>query len=252
MSETALVLENVTIAFGALKAVDDVSLSVKRGERRAIIGPNGAGKTTLFNAITGVFPPTSGRITFEGKDVTRMPAQKRARLGMSRTFQITNLFPTMTVEENMQLALRGTDPSKFSMLGSTRLTPEEQDRVASALRMSRLEERGSVAVNELSYGEQRQLEMAMALVSRPRLLLLDEPAAGLSPAERVMVADIIRSLPHDLTMVLIEHDMELVLNLVDWVTCLNNGQLLAEGSPEEIRTNQHVQDVYLGKARSNA
>ncbi len=252
MSETALVLENVTVAFGALKAVDDVSLSVKRGERRAIIGPNGAGKTTLFNAITGVFPPTSGRITFEGKDVTRMPAQKRARLGMSRTFQITNLFPTMTVEENMQLALRGTDASKFSMLGSTRLTPEEQDRVASALRMSRLEERGSVAVNELSYGEQRQLEMAMALVSRPRLLLLDEPAAGLSPAERVMVADIIRSLPHDLTMVLIEHDMELVLNLVDWVTCLNNGQLLAEGSPEEIRTNQHVQDVYLGKARSNA
>ena len=252
MSETALVLENVTIAFGALKAVDDVSLSVKRGERRAIIGPNGAGKTTLFNAITGVFPPTSGRITFEGKDVTRMPAQKRARLGMSRTFQITNLFPTLTVEENMQLALRGTAPSKFSMLGSTRLTPEEQDRVASALRMSRLEERGSVAVNELSYGEQRQLEMAMALVSRPRLLLLDEPAAGLSPAERVMVADIIRSLPHDLTMVLIEHDMELVLNLVDWVTCLNNGQLLAEGSPEEIRTNQHVQDVYLGKARSHA
>nr|PZN82723.1 MAG: ABC transporter ATP-binding protein [Pseudomonadota bacterium] len=252
MSEPALVLENVTVAFGALKAVDDVSLSVKRGERRAIIGPNGAGKTTLFNAITGVFPPTSGRITFEGKDVTRMPAHKRARLGMSRTFQITNLFPTMTVEENMQLALRGTEPSKFSMLGSTRLTPEQQDRIASALRMSRLEERSAVAVNELSYGEQRQLEMAMALVSKPRLLLLDEPAAGLSPAERVMVADIIRSLPQDLTMVLIEHDMELVLNLVDWVTCLNNGQLLAEGSPDEIRTNQHVQDVYLGKARSHA
>jgi len=252
VSEPALVLENITVAFGALKAVDDVSLSVKRGERRAIIGPNGAGKTTLFNAITGVFPPTSGRITFEGKDVTRMPAHKRARLGMSRTFQITNLFPTMTVEENMQLALRGTEPSKFSMLGSTRLTPEQQDRIASALRMSRLEERSAVAVNELSYGEQRQLEMAMALVSKPRLLLLDEPAAGLSPAERVMVADIIRSLPQDLTMVLIEHDMELVLNLVDWVTCLNNGQLLAEGSPDEIRTNQHVQDVYLGKARSHA
>ncbi len=252
MSETALVLDHIVVAFGALKAVDDVSISVKRGERRAIIGPNGAGKTTLFNAITGVFPPTSGRITFEGQDVTRMPAQKRARMGMSRTFQITNLFPTMTVDENMQLALRGTSRSKFSMLGSTHLTSEEQDRVASALRMSRLEERGSVAVNELSYGEQRQLEMAMALISRPRLLLLDEPAAGLSPAERLMVADIIRSLPHDLTMVLIEHDMELVLNLVDWVTCLNNGQLLAEGSPEDIRANQHVQDVYLGKARGNA
>jgi len=252
VSETALVLEKIVVAFGALRAVDDVSISVKRGERRAIIGPNGAGKTTLFNAITGVFPPTSGRITFEGQDVTRMPAQKRARMGMSRTFQITNLFPTMTVDENMQLALRGTSRSKFSMLGSTHLTSEEQDRVASALRMSRLEERGSIAVNELSYGEQRQLEMAMALISRPRLLLLDEPAAGLSPAERLMVADIIRSLPHDLTMVLIEHDMELVLNLVDWVTCLNNGQLLAEGSPEDIRANQHVQDVYLGKARSDA
>ena len=252
MSETALVLENIVVAFGALKAVDDVSISVKRGERRAIIGPNGAGKTTLFNAITGVFPPTSGRITFEGTDVTRMPAQKRARMGMSRTFQITNLFPTMTVDENMQLALRGTSSSRFSMLGSTRLTSEEQDRVASALRMSRLEERGSVAVNELSYGEQRQLEMAMALVSKPRLLLLDEPAAGLSPAERIMVADIIRSLPQELTMVLIEHDMELVLNLVDWVTCLNNGRLLAQGSPDDIRANQHVQDVYLGKARGDA
>jgi branched-chain amino acid transport system ATP-binding protein len=252
VSETALVLENIVVAFGALKAVDDVSISVRRGERRAIIGPNGAGKTTLFNAITGVFPPTSGRVVFEGQNVTRMPAQKRARMGMSRTFQITNLFPTMTVEENMQLALRGTSRSKFSMLGSTRLTSEEQDRVASALRVSRLEERVSVAVNELSYGEQRQLEMAMALISKPRLLLLDEPAAGLSPAERLMVAEIIRSLPQDLTMVLIEHDMELVLNLVDWVTCLNNGRLLAEGSPEDIRSNQHVQDVYLGKARSDA
>lgn len=252
MSEPALVLDNIVVAFGALKAVDDVSMSVKRGERRAVIGPNGAGKTTLFNAITGVTPPTSGRIVFEGQDVTRKPAQVRARMGMTRTFQITNLFPTMTVDENMQLALRGTGRGKFSMLGSTRLTSEEQDRVSSALQMSRLGERSSVAVNELSYGEQRQLELAMALISNPRLLLLDEPAAGLSPSERVMVVEIIRSLPKDLTMVLIEHDMELVLNLVDWVTCLNNGQLLAEGSPKDISSNQRVQDVYLGKARADA
>ncbi|RUM96602.1 ABC transporter ATP-binding protein [Pseudaminobacter arsenicus] len=252
MSEPALVLNKIVVAFGALKAVDDISLTVKGGERRAVIGPNGAGKTTLFNAITGVRPPTSGRITFEGKEVTGKPAQIRARMGMSRTFQITNLFPTMTVDENMQLALRGTGRGKFSMLGSIRLTSEEHDRVSSALQMSRLGERGAVAVNELSYGEQRQLEMAMALVSNPRLLLLDEPAAGLSPAERHMVADIIRSLPHDLTMVLIEHDMELVLNLVDKVTCLNNGQMLAEGSPEDISNNQLVQDVYLGKARADA
>jgi branched-chain amino acid transport system ATP-binding protein len=252
VSEAALVLENVVVAFGALKAVDDISIRVGRGERRAIIGPNGAGKTTLFNAITGVNPPTSGRITFEGENVTRRPAHIRARMGMSRTFQITNLFPRLTVAENMQLALRGTGRGKFSFLGSVELTPEEEDRVASALSISRLHERGSVAVHELSYGEQRQLEMAMALVTRPKLLLLDEPAAGLSPAERVIVSDIIRSLPRDLTMVLIEHDMELVLKLVDYVTCLNNGQMLAEGSPESISTDQRVQDVYLGKARGHA
>lgn len=252
MSEPALVLENVVVAFGALRAVDDVSISVNGGERRAIIGPNGAGKTTLFNAITGVNPPTSGRIVFEGATVTKKPAHVRARMGMSRTFQITNLFPRLTVAENMQLALRGTGRGKFSLFGSMRLSAEEEDRVASALALSRLKERYSVAVHELSYGEQRQLEMAMALVTQPKLLLLDEPAAGLSPAERVIVSDIIRSLPRNLTMVLIEHDMELVLKLVDYVTCLNNGQMLAEGTPESISTNQLVQDVYLGKARSHA
>ncbi|MDN5926340.1 MAG: ABC transporter ATP-binding protein [Hyphomicrobiales bacterium] len=252
MSESALNLENIVVAFGALKAVDNVSMTVKRGERRAIIGPNGAGKTTLFNAITGVTRSTSGRITFEGLDISRKPAQSRARMGISRTFQITNLFPSLTVEQNMQLALRGTGSRKFSMLGSARLVSEEREQVASALALSRLATREAVEVTELSYGEQRQLEIAMALVSRPRLLLLDEPAAGLSPAERQMVTDIVRSLPKDLTVVLIEHDMELVLKLVDYVTCLNNGQMLAEGSPEEIRANQLVQDVYLGKARANA
>ncbi|MBM6581259.1 ABC transporter ATP-binding protein [Microvirga sp. BT689] len=252
MSQPALVLENVVVAFGALKAVDDVSISVKGGERRAIIGPNGAGKTTLFNAITGVNPPTSGRIIFEGATVTTKPAHLRARMGMSRTFQITNLFPRLTVAENMQLALRGTGPGKFSLFGSARLSAEEEERVMSALAISRLGERNSVEVHELSYGEQRQLEMAMALVTRPKLLLLDEPAAGLSPSERIIVSDIIRALPRDLTMVLIEHDMDLVLRLVDYVTCLNNGQLLAEGTPESISANQRVQDVYLGKARDHA
>jgi branched-chain amino acid transport system ATP-binding protein len=248
-SASALVLENIVVAFGALKAVDDISITVNRGERHAIIGPNGAGKTTLFNAITGVTLPTAGRVVFEGKDITRKPAQQRARMGVSRTFQITNLFPSLTVEENMQLAVRGTDEGKFSMLGTPKLTPEQAERADAALSISRLDKRGSIVVRELSYGEQRQLEMAMALVARPRLLLLDEPAAGLSPAERVIVAEIIRSLPNDLTMVLIEHDMELVLNLVERVTCLNNGQMLAEGTPNEIRNNQRVQDVYLGKAR---
>src|SRR5690606_13730831 len=143
-------------------------------------------------------------------------------------------------------------PRKFSLFGASDLSGEDREMVDAALSVSRLEERKLTAVNQLSYGEQRQLEMAMALVTKPRLLLLDEPAAGLSPAERIIVSNIITSLPRDLTIVLIEHDMELVLKLVDWVTCLNNGHMLAEGSPEEISNNTHVQDVYLGRARENA
>ncbi len=249
MSDSALILENVVVAFGALKAVNNVSMNIANGERRAIIGPNGAGKTTLFNAVTGLFPPTSGKVVFEGRDMSRTPVHKRARLGMSRTFQITNLFPSLTVRENMVLALLGNHPRKYVMFGGLKVSEAEQEQIESALTMSRLLARGDVAVQELSYGEQRQLEMAMALVTQPRMLLLDEPAAGLSPAERVIVSDIISSLPRDLTIVLIEHDMELVLKLVDYVTCLNNGELLAAGTPEEISANEHVRDVYLGKAR---
>jgi len=247
-----LELQQVGVRFGGLRAVDDVSISVKRGERRAIIGPNGAGKTTLFNAITGIRPPSSGTILFRGRNVTRLAPHRRAHQGMSRTFQITNLFLQLTVEENMQLALRGLSPRRFSMFGSSGLDDDERARAERALAASRLAERRGTPVSELSYGEQRQLEMAMALATEPQLLLLDEPAAGLSPAERVIVVEIIRSLSRDLTVMLIEHDMDLVLNLVDWVTCLDNGRLLAEGPPDEIRKNQAVQDVYLGKARRDA
>jgi branched-chain amino acid transport system ATP-binding protein len=247
-----LTLERVGVRFGGLRAVDDVSIAVGRGERRAIIGPNGAGKTTLFNAVTGVHPPTSGRVLFGGRDVTRLAPQARARLGMSRTFQITNLFPSLTVGENMQLALRGVGRRKFAMFGSPALSADERERAERALSSARLGERRSAVVSELSYGEQRQLEMAMALAAQPSLLLLDEPAAGLSPAERGIVAEVIRTLPRDLTVILIEHDMDLVLSLVDRVTCLNNGRLLVEGAPDEIRANQEVQDVYLGRARRHA
>jgi branched-chain amino acid transport system ATP-binding protein len=247
-----LELEGVSVQFGALKAVDDVSIRVKRGERRAIIGPNGAGKTTLFNAITGVTPSTAGKVLFDGRDVTRAAVHARAQLGMGRTFQITNLFPNLTVSENMRLAVRGLSARKYSLFGSNALDGAEAARVDSAIGLSRLQRRLDVLVKELSYGEQRQLEMAMTLASGPKLLLLDEPAAGLSPTERVIVSDIIRSLPRDITMVLIEHDMELALSAVDWVTCLNNGRLLTEASPTDIRTNVDVQTVYLGKARAHA
>jgi len=252
MTGALLTLSGVGVRFGGLKAVDDVTLAVEAGERRAVIGPNGAGKTTLFNAITGVVRPTSGRIVFEGRDVTTAPPHRRAAFGMSRTFQITNLFPTLSVQENMEIALRGLSPRKFSLMGSSALSPEERERLDGALRLSRIAAPPGTPVKALSYGEQRQVELAMTLASDPKLLLLDEPAAGLSPSERSIVADIIRGLPRTITVLLIEHDMDLVMALVDRITCLSNGRFLAEGTPSEIRDNQEIQDVYLGKARFHA
>ncbi len=245
-------LTAVVMQFGALRAVDVAAMSIAIGERRAVIGPNGAGKTTLFNTITGVLRPTSGRIAFDGHDITRQLPHRRAKLGIARTFQITNLFPTLSVMDNMKLALRGLKPRKFSMFGDGALTAEERSIAEHALGMTRLGERQSAIVRDMSYGEQRQLELAMALSSTPRLLLLDEPAAGLSPAERTIVAEIVRSLPRDITVVLIEHDMDLALGLVDYVTCMYEGRVLVEASPAEIRSNATVQDVYLGKARHHA
>jgi branched-chain amino acid transport system ATP-binding protein len=252
MAGPILELHDVVVRFGALRAVDGVSLSIVEGARRAIIGPNGAGKTTLFNAITGVIPPTSGRVILEGRDISRDPPHRRAALGVSRTFQITNLFGSLTVEENMRLALRGLSPKKFAMFSDGALTSEERQRAERALELAKLAARRATVVRELSYGEQRQLELALSLATSPRLLLLDEPAAGLSPAERSMVAEIIRSLPRDLTLLLIEHDMDLALGLVDDVTCLHEGRKLVEASPSEIRGNAEVQEVYLGKARRHA
>jgi branched-chain amino acid transport system ATP-binding protein len=249
VSEPILTLSDVVVAFDALRAVDGVSLTVPRGQRRAIIGPNGAGKTTLFNAIAGILPPTAGRIAFDGHDVTRLPPHRRARLGVSRTFQITNLFPHLSVTDNMLLALRGRSPRKFSLFGRPDVDSAEAPQIAAALEAVRIAARADVMVKALSYGEQRQLEIALSLVTSPRLLLLDEPAAGLSPSERAMVAGIIRSLDRDITVVLIEHDMDLALGLVDLVTCMFEGRVLVEQSPDEIRRNKQVQEVYLGRPR---
>ncbi len=249
MSEATLRLEDVRVAFGALAAVDGVSLAVAHGERRAIIGPNGAGKTTLFNAIAGEQRVSAGRVWLEGHDVTRLNTARRARRGLGRTFQITTLFGGLAVEDNLRLALRGRSRRKLSLFGSPRSTAAETDGVERALAASGLSARRATPVRELSHGEQRQLELQLALASAPRLLLLDEPAAGLSPAERVTMARLIRELPRDLTLVIIEHDMDLALGLVDRVTCLYNGQVLCEGDPESIRADARVQEVYLGKPR---
>ena len=247
MGEPLLQLERVSVTFGALRAVDGVSLAVRAGERRAIIGPNGAGKTTLFNAIAGELRSSAGTVRFAGQDITRRRAHQRAALGIGRTFQITTLFGGLPVEENLRLALRGLSPRKFSLFGAGTSDAGEAAAIEHALQGCGLAARRTTLTRTLSYGEQRQLELALALISRPQMLLLDEPAAGLSPAERVHMAEVIRGLPRALTVVLIEHDMDLALGLVDNVTCLHNGQVLVEGAPDAIRANESVQEIYLGK-----
>ena len=242
-------VDNLVRRFGGITATDNLSMEVVPGELHAIIGPNGAGKTTLFNAIAGMVTPTSGRIMFDGHDITKLPPHRRAQLGISRTFQITNLFPTLSVQDNMILALRGLSPRKFSLFGRPDTDSVEARRISAALGAARIAERADVTVKELSYGEQRQLEIALSLVTTPTMLLLDEPAAGLSPSERSMVAQIIRSLDREITVVLIEHDMDLALGLVDFVTCMFEGRILVEEAPEGIRRNKKVQEVYLGKPR---
>ena len=244
-----LQLQGVSIHFGALKAVDDVSLQLAAGERVAILGPNGAGKTTLFNAITGMTPATSGSLSFDGVDITRATPNARAQHGIARTFQITNLFFGLTVEDNLLLATRGLSRSRWALWRDGRAQDGEHGLVESALARCQLQAKRHLLVKEISYGEQRQLELAMSLTSSPRLLLLDEPAAGLSPAERVLMANVIRGLPRTVALVLIEHDIDLALGLVDRVICMVQGTVLLEGRPDEIRGNAQVQEIYLGKPR---
>jgi branched-chain amino acid transport system ATP-binding protein len=242
----ALELKGLTRAFGGLVAVADVTLSVAEGERRAIIGPNGAGKTTLFKLISGEIAVTRGHISVFGVDISRLPAHRRVGHGLGRTYQITNVFRNLSVEDNVMLAALGLSSAKFQPLLPLPRRGPQRERVKQALLQVGLEERAREQVAHLSHGEQRQLELALALVSRPRVLLLDEPAAGLSSAERVRMAELVRGLTAELTLVIIEHDMDLVMHLVEHVTCLHHGRVVAEESPATIRHNRVVQDIYLG------
>jgi branched-chain amino acid transport system ATP-binding protein len=241
----ALTLDGVTVRFGGVLAVDDVSMTVRAGERRAVIGPNGAGKTTLFRTVSGEVLPNSGRIELFGRDITRKPPNRRAHLGIGRTYQVTNLFPALSIIENVAVAAHGQSRQRFRSWLPVRLNGDIGDRVDWALEQVGLADRRDRKVSELSHGEQRQLELALGLAGQPRLLLLDEPAAGLSASERVNMRDLILGLPDDLSLILIEHDMDLALRLVDWVTVLDNGRQIADGSPDEIRENEQVQAVYL-------
>jgi branched-chain amino acid transport system ATP-binding protein len=244
-----LEIRNVTKRFGNLVAVREVSLSVAPGELRAIIGPNGAGKTTFFNLISGFFPPTSGAIFFTGRDITRVPAYRRVRLGMARTFQITEIFPELTVFENVRISTEvaagyGASPY-IGRAGSAKVA----GRVEDTLRLVGLEAKADRLAGELAHGDQRAAEIAMALSLDPRLLLLDEPTAGMGDEETRQITALVRRLHRDskCTIVLIEHDMRVVFHLADRITVLDQGMLLAEGNPGEIAANEAVQAAYLGK-----
>jgi branched-chain amino acid transport system ATP-binding protein len=241
-----LALENVAIHFGGVRAVQDVSLTIGPGERRALIGPNGAGKTTLFNLISGQLKPTSGRVMLFGTDVTRLSPDRRARFGLARTFQITNLFPNLSVEDNLHLALQAQEPTSMAMHRPLVSYVDLVSRGESMLREWRLWDRRHELAKELSYGDQRELEILMALASGPRLLLLDEPTAGLSAAESKLVEQVIQSLPRTISIALIEHDLDIAFALADRVTVMHMGQVLVEGSPEEIRRDPRVAEIYVG------
>jgi branched-chain amino acid transport system ATP-binding protein len=241
-----LELERICRRFGGLEAIRDVSMSVPEGSRRAIIGPNGAGKTTLFNIITGELAASSGRLRFFGRDVTGLPAHARAAMGLGRTFQITNLFGPLTVEDNMLLAVQALSPAKYAMLRPLRRDRAVLDRARALLEPAGLWQKRDAEVHVLSYGEQRQLEVLLALAGRPRLLLLDEPAAGLSPGERREMAQFIKGLDPGLTLLLIEHDMDVAFEIVDAITVLHFGCVVAEGSKEAVRADPSVQEIYLG------
>jgi len=241
----ALQLENVGRVFGALAAVAEVNLDVKAGERRAVLGANGAGKTTLFNLITGDFAPTSGTIRFFGEDVTRLKPHARVRRGLRRTYQSSLLFKQLSVRDNIYLSVRGATGNRYSMLRPRKDDPSvaETGRLVHAVHLDTI---ADTPVGSLSHGQQRQLELGMALSGAPRFLLLDEPAAGLSPRERGELIQILNLLPAHIGYIIIEHDLDVALRVSTNVTVMHNGRVFKHGTPDEIEADPDVQRIYLG------
>jgi branched-chain amino acid transport system ATP-binding protein len=245
---TVLAVDNVSKRFGNLVALRDVSLRVADGELRAIIGPNGAGKTTFFNLVSGFFPPSAGSIAFDGRDISTLAAHQRVALGIGRTFQITEVFPELTVAENVRVAAEVASGHRLRAWLRAAESAAIAAAVSRTLDLTGLGSKADRLVGELSHGDQRAAEIAMALALQPRLLLLDEPTAGMGEQETFETAQLIRRLHRDnaFTIVLIEHDMRVVFNLADRITVLDRGALLAEGTPPEIAANEAVQAAYLG------
>ena len=249
MSDAVLLrTERLTRAYGSLLAVDRVDVTVRKGELRSIIGPNGAGKTTFFRLISGEAVPSSGRIFFEGHDITGLPQHRVARLGIAKSYQITNIFPHLSILENVRVAAQGYARS-FNFWSRADALTHPRERAIVILHEIGLAKKSEMLAAHLSHGEKRHLEVAIALASEPTLLLLDEPTAGMSPEETDETMVLIRRLAAGRTVVLVEHKMKLVMGISDRITVLHQGQILAEGTPEEIRANTLVQQTYLGVSR---
>jgi len=245
-TQPALELRSLTKSFGGLHAVQGVSLTLFPGDRKAIIGPNGAGKTTLFNLITGALPTTSGQTVVFGADVTNWPSHRRTALGMARTFQVTNLFPKLTVLDNVLLAIQGVRSMKFVLWRPLSSYRNVYEKARQLLEDAGYWDRRDVEVRNLSHGEQRQVEIVLGLASDPKILLLDEPAAGLSSGESREMAGFLKRLDPTLAILLIEHDMDVVFDVVDRISVLNFGEVVEEGTTDEIRASTRVRDIYLG------
>jgi len=247
---TVLQVNGVSRRFGSLVAVRDVSMRVDKGELRAIIGPNGAGKTTFFNLISGLVPPSAGTISFDGRDITALAPHQRVALGIARTFQITEIFPELTVFENVRISTEVTDGLRLRPWISRAEREKVRGAVAETLSLTGLASKSDRLVGELSHGDQRAAEIAMTLALRPRLLLLDEPTAGMGDQETYEITQLIGRLHRDqsLTIVLIEHDMRVIFHLADRITVLDQGSMLAEGTPGDIAADEAVQAAYLGNA----
>ncbi len=247
-----LVTERLTRRFGGILALNQVSLTVEEGERHAVIGPNGAGKTTLFNVVSGELAPASGRVLLDGRPVTGLPPHRIAGMGLARTFQRNNLLFNLTALENVRLAVQAHTTATRRLLTPTARLGHLKDEALGLLARMGLDGRDGIPARALSYGEQRQLEVTLALAGHPRVLLLDEPTSGMSPAETARMTALLSRLGRDQTLVIIEHDMDVVFALADRITVLHLGEVLAAGSPEAVRRDSRVQDVYLGSAEHHA
>ncbi len=240
-------MRGVDRRFGGLLAVDGVDLDVAHGERRAILGPNGAGKTTLFNVIAGDLPASSGTVELFGRDVTQTPARKRARLGLARTYQQSRLFLGVSVEDSIYLSILGVGAGHLRPVILPRKDRDLRQRAREAARRVVIDHKLDMPVGSLSHGEHRQVALAMALSSEPRMLMLDEPASGLSRGERQLLTELLLALDPDITLILIEHDMDVALVVAERVTMMHDGRVIVEGTPDEIRANELVHDLYLGR-----